>query len=138
MALLSLKAGGFHNRQTNHILSRTCDRFTPRFKTDIQTLLSVPDSTAYLVTAISLAWQISVPVFLPFLAETPLPSHPHSSSLWGVFESAEPRVRMFHRISQINVVAPPARRQSSLLAPSWSNKVWDCGSEEMKYEWEPP
>lgn len=74
-------------------------------------------------------------ILLPFLAETLLPSHPHPFSLWGVFESAEPRVRMFHRVTQINVPSPPAQRQSSLVAPSRSMEVRDCGRQEVKDRW---
>lgn len=39
---------------------------------------------------------------------------PQSSSPWGVFESAEPRVRMFHRVTQINVPSLSASRHRAV------------------------
>lgn len=43
----------------------------------------------------------------PFSLQHPLSLFFHSSSPWGSFESAEPWVRMFHHVTQINVSSPP-------------------------------
>lgn len=52
----------------------------------------------------------------------PLYPTPHFSSPWGVFDSAELQVRMFRRVTQINVLSPSAQTQRSSLAPSFSTE----------------
>lgn len=74
------------------------------------------------------AFSLSTPLSCShFLAETSLPSCPSPSSLWGVSESAEPRVRMFHHVTQkINVLLGGFQLGDSLL---------ECGRQEVKDRW---
>lgn len=124
----------------------TLAQFTPGFKADSHShflLLTTPITCLFwaVVRAVpqlplNPSQPLSTPqhilsfliIFLPFLAESfllpPLPPR-HSSSPRGASESAEPQVRMFHRITQINVPSPPVQRQSSSVAPSQSIQSGD-------------
>lgn len=118
----------FFPQLTNHLhfsllfwfLQRTIfDQLTPEFKADLH--FSVLDNSCLQPFSRSL---LLSPFHFLLEPRCPFTLAP-SLSLRGIFQSDEPRVRMFHCVTLINSLSPAAQRQRNLVPPSFSKEVRD-------------
>ena len=105
----------FTSAHLRFLRSTTFDQLKPGIETDSQFLLA----TSRVVTFLT-----PIPLCVSPISCSKPCCPPAPTLLRGVFEYAEPWVRMFRSVTQINVPSPAAQGRSSSLSEEGSAGLW--------------